>query len=113
MFRHCVLISLRPAPRRLVYRRRMMKTRRAFSAALALVLSLAATAFVPRNVGAARVQAQQYRALERGYRTGYSDGYQSGWTDQLRGATADARGKAEYRGGDRAYIAAYGSLEDY
>ena len=90
-----------------------MKTRRAFSAALALVLSLAATAFVPRNVGAARAQAQQYGALERGYRTGYSDGYQSGWTDQLRGAAADAKDKAEYRSGDRAYIAAYGSLEDY
>jgi hypothetical protein len=88
----------------------MMKTRRAFSAALALVLSLAATAVAPRNVGA---QGQQYGALERGYRTGYSDGYQTGWTDHLRGATADAKAKADYRSGDRAYIAAYGALEDY
>jgi hypothetical protein len=90
----------------------MMKTRRAFSAALALVLSLAASAaFV--NTGVARAQGQQYGALERGYRTGYSDGYQSGWTDQLRGASADARGKADYRGADRAYIPAYGALEEY
>ncbi|HJQ34972.1 MAG TPA: hypothetical protein VJ866_22675 [Pyrinomonadaceae bacterium] len=87
-----------------------MKTRRGFSAALALVLSLAAATFVPLN---AVTQAQQYGALERGYRTGYSDGYQSGWTDQLRGASADAKAKAEYRSGDRAYIAAYGSLDDY
>ncbi|HYE14388.1 MAG TPA: hypothetical protein VD968_08120, partial [Pyrinomonadaceae bacterium] len=52
-------------------------------------------------------------ALERGYRTGYSDGYQSGWADQLRRAPADYRNKADYRSADRAYIAAYGSLEDY
>jgi hypothetical protein len=87
-----------------------MKTRRAFSAALALVLSLAAAAYAPPNASA---QNQSYGAIERGYRTGYSDGYQSGWTDQLKGASADARGKADYRSGDRAYIAAYGSLEDY
>ncbi|HEX8336612.1 MAG TPA: hypothetical protein VF621_07770, partial [Pyrinomonadaceae bacterium] len=57
--------------------------------------------------------AQQYGALERGYRTGYSDGYQSGWGDQLRGASADHRGKEDYRRADRAYITAYGALEDY
>ncbi len=58
-------------------------------------------------------QAQQYGALERGYRTGYSDGYQSGWSDQLRGARGDYRGKSDYQRADRAYISAYGALEDY
>ncbi|HEX8294210.1 MAG TPA: hypothetical protein VF570_20820 [Pyrinomonadaceae bacterium] len=89
-----------------------MKTSRRFStAALALALSLAALPAALVRTPAA--SAQQYGALERGYRTGYSDGYQSGWGDQLRGASADHRGKEDYRRADRAYIAAYGALEDY
>ncbi|HEX8557164.1 MAG TPA: hypothetical protein VF668_03625 [Pyrinomonadaceae bacterium] len=87
----------------------MKTSRRYAAAALALALSLAALAQTP----AARAQSQQYGALERGYRTGYSDGYQAGWTDQLKGARADYRGKADYAAADRAYIAAYGALEDY
>jgi hypothetical protein len=86
----------------------MKTSRRISAAALALALSLAAFA-APR----AAAQSQQYGPLERGYRTGYSDGYQAGWTDQLKGARADYRGKADYASADRAYIAAYGSLEDY
>ena len=87
-----------------------MKTSRPFSfAALALALSLAVFAQPP----ATGAQTQQYGALERGYRTGYSDGYQAGWTDQLRGARADYRGKSDYVNADRAYIPAYGPLEDY
>jgi hypothetical protein len=86
-----------------------MKTSRRFhAAALALVLSLGAFAALP-----AAARAQQYGALERGYRTGYSDGYQAGWTDQVKGARADHAGKPDYASADRAYIAAYGSLEDY
>src|SRR5688500_16893186 len=87
-----------------------MKTSRRYAAALlALALSLAALAAAP----AARAQSQQYGAIERGYRTGYSDGYQSGWTDNVRGARADHRGKADYASADRAYIPAYGALEEY
>jgi hypothetical protein len=85
----------------------MKTSRRFYAAVLALAVSLAALA------PAAFAQSQQYGALERGYRTGYSDGYQAGWTDQLQGARADYRGKADYASADRAYIAAYGSLEDY
>jgi hypothetical protein len=87
-----------------------MKTSRRFSAAaLALALSLVAFTQAP----SAAAQSQQYGALERGYRTGYSDGYQAGWTDQLKGARADYGGKQDYASADRAYIAAYGSVEDY
>src|SRR5438045_1697992 len=90
-----------------------MKTHRQF-AAIALVLSLAALALASaRTPVGVNASAQQYGALERGYRTGYSDGYQSGWGDQLRGAPADFRGKQDYHSADCAYIAAYGSLEDY
>lgn len=90
-----------------------MKTSRGFSAALALVLSLAAFAAAAAYAPAARAQSQQYGALERGYRTGYSDGYQSGWTDQSRRASADYRAKPEYHSADRAYVASYGTLEEY
>lgn len=86
-----------------------MKTRKHFFAIpLALTLAFAALALVP-----SRAAAQQYGPLERGYRTGYSDGYQAGWGDQLRRAPADFRTKTEYQRADRAYIEAYGSLEDY
>jgi hypothetical protein len=64
------------------------------------------------STAAAQAQ-QQYGALERGYRTGYSDGYQAGWRDSMERAAADYGGKEDYRRADRAYIAAYGSLEDY
>ncbi|MBV9923763.1 MAG: hypothetical protein JOZ96_01885 [Acidobacteria bacterium] len=87
-----------------------MKTSRPYStAALALALALAAlsAALAPR------ASAQQYGALERGYRTGYSDGYQSGWSDQLKNARSDYRAKADYQSADRAYISAYGAVEDY
>jgi hypothetical protein len=89
-----------------------MKTSRRFStAALALALSLATlSATLVRTPNAS---AQQYGALERGYRTGYSDGYQSGWGDQLKGARADYQAKPDYQSADRAYIPAYGALEDY
>ena len=89
----------------------MKTSRRISTAALALALSLAAlsAAFVE----APRASAQQYGPLERGYRTGYSDGYQSGWGDQLKGARADHQAKADYRSADRAYIPAYGAVEDY
>ncbi|MDT5271104.1 MAG: hypothetical protein QOH49_3290 [Acidobacteriota bacterium] len=89
-----------------------MKTSRSFpTAALALALSLSFLAAA--LVRTPQASAQQYGALERGYRTGYSDGYQSGWGDQLKGARADYQAKADYRSADRAYITAYGAVEDY
>ncbi|HYH85352.1 MAG TPA: hypothetical protein VEX60_07710 [Pyrinomonadaceae bacterium] len=88
-----------------------MKTRRQlFAAALVVAVALA---IVPTLLSVASAQAQQYGAIERGYRTGYSDGFQSGWSDQLRRAGADYRSKQDYQRADRAYINAYGSLEDY
>jgi flagellar biosynthesis/type III secretory pathway protein FliH len=56
---------------------------------------------------------QQAGALERGYRTGYSDGYQAGYRDSIDRAERDYRNKEEYGRADRAYIPAYGSPEDY
>jgi hypothetical protein len=55
----------------------------------------------------------QVSALQRGYRTGYSDGYQAGWRDSLERAARDYRNKEDYTRADRAYVAAYGSRDDY
>ena len=86
-----------------------MKTRQQFFAVpLAFALAFAAVAAFPSAAA-----AQQYGALERGYRTGYSDGYQAGWGDQLRRAPADFSAKPDYQRADRAYVPAYGPAEDY
>lgn len=88
-----------------------MKTRRQlFVAALVVAVSLAA---LPMLTRVASAQGKQYGAIERGYRTGYSDGFQSGWGDQLKRTNSDYRSKEDYGRADRAYINAYGSLEDY
>ena len=89
-----------------------MKTRRQFLAA-SIAFALALSALASLAAPAASAQSQQYGAIERGYRTGYSDGYQSGWSDQLRGTSSDYRTKDDYRRADRAYIGAYGPVEDY
>ncbi|MFL6228912.1 MAG: hypothetical protein ACJ741_09040 [Pyrinomonadaceae bacterium] len=90
-------------------------------AAVALVLaSLTTTAATPVGVApatadepAVAAQQQQFGALERGYRTGYSDGYQSGYSDSVNSRPRDFRSKEDYQHADRVYVAAYGSLEDY
>jgi hypothetical protein len=61
----------------------------------------------------ALASAQSVGALERGYRTGYSDGYQAGYRDNASNAGRDYRDEDEYRRADRAYASSYGTLEDY
>jgi hypothetical protein len=57
--------------------------------------------------------AQRGAALERGYRTGYSDGYQAGFHDQTGSVTRDHSGKQDYISGDRGYSQSFGTLEEY
>ena len=57
--------------------------------------------------------AQGTTALERGYRTGYSDGYTAGYRDITDGADRDFRGKEDYQRADRSYNQAWGPIEDY
>jgi hypothetical protein len=78
----------------------------AFSSAPATARALAADV-EPQNT------AQQFGALERGYRTGYSDGYQAGYRDSVDGRERDFQGNEEYQRADRVYLPAYGSREDY
>jgi hypothetical protein len=81
--------------------------------ALAFATALAAPLGVSLTSDDAPAGAQQPSALERGYRTGYSDGYQAGWRDQIEHAARDYRGKGDYKSANRVYNTAYGSLEDY
>jgi hypothetical protein len=103
--------------------RKKMKTAPRLSLA-ALALALAATAATPApltfapapgddSATAAQQQQQQFGALERGYRTGYSDGYQAGYSDTVQGRPRDYRSKEDYQRADRVYLPAYGSLDDY
>src|SRR6266550_3867950 len=55
----------------------------------------------------------QSTALERGYRTGYSDGYSAGSRDVSDHAARNYQSKDEYQRGDRSYHEAWGTAEDY
>lgn len=81
--------------------------------ALAVVPSLSARP--ARSLSGVETAAQQSSvgALERGYRTGYSDGYQAGYRDSVERAARDYNNKEEYQRADRAYVQSYGTLEDY
>jgi hypothetical protein len=60
------------------------------------------------------ISAQDSRiALQRGYRTGYSDGYMAGYRDSLDSIQKNFARHAEYTKADRAYSKSYGTLEDY
>jgi hypothetical protein len=52
-------------------------------------------------------------ALQRGYRTGYSDGYMAGYRDTIDGISRNYGRHAEYGKADRAYSKDYGSIGDY
>ncbi len=57
--------------------------------------------------------AQGSTALERGYRTGYSDGYNAGFRDSTDKAARDYQSKEEYQRADRSFNQVWGPIEDY
>jgi hypothetical protein len=57
--------------------------------------------------------AQGTTALERGYRTGYSDGYNAGFKDVSDGGARNYQNKQDYQRADRSYNDVWGPLEDY
>ena len=57
--------------------------------------------------------AQGTTALERGYRTGYSDGYTAGFKDISNNSARDYKNKQDYQNADRSYNQAWGPIEDY
>lgn len=52
-------------------------------------------------------------ALERGYRTGYSDGYTAGFKDVTDRAARDYQNKLDYQQANRSYNDVWGPIEDY
>lgn len=55
----------------------------------------------------------QSTALERGYRTGYSDGYSAGTGDVGRSGPRNYQNKEEYQRADRSFNDVWGPIEDY
>jgi hypothetical protein len=80
---------------------------------LVTIAAVGSVVVTPSSASSAIVQNQGSTALERGYRTGYSDGYQAGFSDQAAQAARDYAGKEDYKRADRAYVEAWGPIEDY
>ncbi len=77
-----------------------------------LIFSLVFVSFL--SLAIQSVSAQDSRiALQRGYRTGYSDGYMFGYRDVIDNAAKSYDRHGDYTKADRAYNKDYGSLEDY
>ena len=76
------------------------------------VFSLGFISFIalpPQHV----VAQESNTALQRGYRTGYSDGYMAGYRDSLDAKTKDFNQHEDYVKASRAYNKEYGPVEDY
>jgi hypothetical protein len=79
------------------------------SARFATPISLASSVDETNQPG----QTNQSTALERGFRTGYSDGFSSGSKDLADHGARDYRSNEDYQRGNRNYNEAWGTAEDY
>jgi hypothetical protein len=82
---------------------------------LVVLLALAMTSWSTAKTATAGSSTSQGQstALERGYRTGYSDGYSAGSRDIADHAARDYQNKDEYQRGDRNYNEVWGTAQDY
>ena len=81
-----------------------------FKLPLVVLLSICVSGLLAIVPAAAQGQTT---ALERGYRTGYSDGYAAGNRDITEHATRDFKSKEDYQRADRSYNDVWGPVEDY
>jgi hypothetical protein len=88
-----------------------MKLTRSLLAA-SLSFSLVFVSFLSFTIQTVNAQDSKI-ALQRGYRTGYSDGYMSGYRDAIENGPRGVDRHSEYTKADRAYAKEYGALEDY
>lgn len=80
--------------------------------AIALCFSLSFLTFL--TIPTRTVTAQDSKiALQRGFRTGYSDGYMAGYRDSIENAAKSYSRHSEYAKADRAFNKDYGTLTDY
>ncbi len=80
------------------------------------VLSILLSIFAIPTVFVQSVPAQTQEsmfALQRGFRTGYSDGYMAGYRDTIDSMVRSYSRHGEYAKADRAYNKDYGSREDF
>lgn len=82
------------------------------STSFSLIFFLSVLAFLTLPIQTIRAQDAKI-ALQRGYRTGYSDGYMAGYRDVIDNATRSYTRHAEYVKADRAFSRDYGMVEDY
>jgi hypothetical protein len=78
-----------------------------------LALLMASSAGLATPAAHASPSQVQSTALERGYRTGYSDGYSAGSRDIADHASRDYQSKDEYQRANRNYNQAWGTAENY
>lgn len=88
----------------------MKLTRSLLAVALCFSLSLVTFLTFPLQVTTAQ---DSKVALQRGYRTGYSDGYMAGYRDTIDGVAKDFSRHGEYSKATRAFNKDYGRVEDY
>ncbi|HQU93528.1 MAG TPA: hypothetical protein PLK77_14580 [Pyrinomonadaceae bacterium] len=79
---------------------------------LSLIFSTALFSFIALPM-TAHGQDTSKIALQRGYRTGYSDGYMAGYRDIIDGSDKNYTRHPEYAKADRAFNKDYGTIEDY
>lgn len=88
----------------------MKLTRSLLAITLCFSLSFLTFLTIPNQT----VTAQDSKiALQRGFRTGYSDGYMAGYRDSIENASKSYSRHSEYIKADRAYSKDYGTLNDY
>jgi len=80
--------------------------------AVAISFSLFSLSFLSFSVQTTHAQDSKI-AIQRGFRTGYSDGYMSGYRDTIDAAAKKYDKHGEYASADRAFNKDYGALEDY
>ena len=89
----------------------MKKTRIPLVTLLSLAI-VSALSLLPMGAPGAHAQGQS-TALERGYRTGYSDGFAAGSKDVGDQAAREFQNKEDYQQANRSYNQAWGPIEDY
>ena len=80
---------------------------------IALMTSWASVITPVSQAATSSAQTGQATALERGYRTGYSDGFSAGSRDLADHSARDFRNNEDYQRGDRSFNQAWGTVEDY
>jgi hypothetical protein len=84
-----------------------------FRIPLAVLMALTMIASARLAMPISYASQGQSTALERGYRTGYSDGYSAGARDVADHSSRNYGTSGDYQRADRNYNEAWGTIEDY